>query len=183
MSPWGKRIVCGAALAAWLAAPAFAQDGGPLVRGGAALPQFRLSFPSLADQAGSSENLEVSLTQPDKSVFSFLFSPRMQSGETFDFTSGTEYNSAGIGWNVFAAKGFYGGFGLTGSVISPDTDDPLHRALSGASATLHGTLHFGYHIGDRQNLLLSFDHAQTPQFGTDHGELGENLRLGYGVKF
>lgn len=179
----GMRTLIGVALAAMLAAPAFAQDAGPLVRGGAALPQFRLSFPNLGDRQDDDKNLEVALTRPNSSVFSFLFSPRAQAGESFDFTTGTARNNAAVNWNIFDGNRFYGGFGLGGSIMNPGTDDPLHRALAGAPTSVHGTLRFGYHLGDQQNLLLSFDHAQTPLFGTDHGELGENLHLGYGFRF
>lgn len=183
MTRRGIQALIGVALATMLAMPAFAQDAGPLVRGGAALPQFRLSFPSLGDRQDDGKNLEVAVTRPNSSVFSFLFSPRAMASEEVDVTTGAARNSAAVNWNIFDGNRFYGGFGLGGSMLNAGTDDPLHRALTGAPTTMHGTLRFGYHLGDQQNLLLSFDHAQTPLFGTDHGELGENLHLGYGFRF
>jgi hypothetical protein len=174
------------------AAPAFAQTtaAGPvypgmLIRGGAALPQFQLEFPNLTPalnaNGSSGNNLEIALTSPDKSVFSFLFSPRAQFGTSLDRATGQQSNFAGMSWNVFDRNSFYGGLGLTAGVLDANSD-PLRRNL-GSPLALHSTLQFGYRMAGEQSLLLSLDHANTPDFSGDHGELGENLRLDYGVKF
>jgi hypothetical protein len=177
------------AAAVLAAAPAFAQSGplypGTLIRGGAAMPQFQLEFPNLAPTlnaaGGSGNNLEIALTSPDKSVFSFIFSPRAQFGTSLDRVTGVQSNFAGMSWNVFDQDSFFGGLGLTaaGADVS---GDPLRRNL-GPPLALHSTLQFGYRFAGEQSLLLSLDHANTPDFSGDHGELGENLRFNYGVKF
>jgi len=173
-----------------LAAPAFADGAaaayaGTLVRGGAPMPQFQLAFPG-QDSAKNSVpggNLQIDVTSPNKSVFSFLFSPRAQWGSNYDAASGTTSSAAGFNWNdQIAGSRFYGGFGLVGSVLTPGAEDVLHRN-AGMSPALHGTLHFGYDLDGEQNLLLSFDGALMSGYNADHSELGDNLRLNYGVKF
>jgi hypothetical protein len=189
-----RRIAVSSALAlaaifGFAAAMAHAEDGaysGALVRGGAPLPQFQLNFPSssgLHQQALPAGDLEIALTSPNKGVFSFLFSPRAQIGRNSDEATGTSRNLAGLNWNVFQADRFYGGFGFSGSFINPQTDDPLHRAVTGSPLALHGTLQLGYQLGEQQNLSLSFDRARNSDFSTDRGELGDNFRLGYGLRF
>ena len=178
-----------------LVSPAFA-DGtsvtyaGTLVRGSAPMPQFQLSFPgdnsgNSTAAAGSGGNLEIDVTSANKSVFSFLFSPRPQWGENYDAATGTTSSAAGFNWdNRLWGSRFYGGFGLAGSVLSPGADDPQHR-FQGLSPALHGSVHFGYALGGEQDLLLSFDRARSADFSfdTNHGELGDNLRLNYGLRF
>jgi hypothetical protein len=183
-----------------LAAPAFA-DGttityaGTLVRGSAPMPQFQLAFPgdnsgnsaASAAATGPAGNLEIDVTSANtnKSVFSFLFSPRPQWGESYDAATGTTSSAAGFNWDdrLWGSR-FYGGFGLAGSVLSPGADDPTHR-FQGLSPALHGSVHFGYALGGEQDLLLSFDRARSADFSfdTNHGELGDNLRLNYGLRF
>ena len=173
-----------------LAAPAFA-DGpdvnyaGTLVRGGAAMPQFQLAFPdnNSGTPATVAGNLQVDVTAPDKSVYSFLFSPRPQWGSSYEPATGTTSSSAGVAWNDrLGGSRFYGGFGLVGSVLNPGADDLAHR-FQGSPPALYGTLHFGYELSNEQNLFLSYDHAHTMDFTSDRGEFGDNLRLNYGVKF
>jgi hypothetical protein len=192
----GIQLPTIAALAAFLAlaAPAFA-DGtsvtyaGTLVRGSAPMPQFQLAFPGenagSPAIAGNVDNLEIDVTSANKSVFSFLFSPRAQWGSNYDTASGTTSSAAGFNWdNRLWGSRFYGGFGLAGSVLTPGADDPSHR-FQGLSPALHGSVHFGYALGGEQDLLLSFDRARSADFSfdTNHGELGDNLRLNYGVRF
>jgi hypothetical protein len=173
-----------------LAAPAFADGAsityaGTLVRGGAPMPQFQLAFPDSGSGAAAATggNLEIDVTSPNKSVFSFLFSPRAQWGSNYDVASGTTSSAAGFNWNDrLGGSKFYGGFGLVGSALSPGAEDVLHRN-AGSSPALHGTLHFGYELGGAQDLLLSFDHALVTDYNTDHSELGDNLRINYGVRF
>jgi hypothetical protein len=173
-----------------LAAPAFADGAtityaGTLVRGGAAMPQFQLAFPEEDSNKSpiAGNNLEIAVTAPNKSVFSFLFSPRPQWGQNYDAATGTTSSAAGFNWDDrIGGTRFYGGFGLIGSVLNPGADDILHR-LQGQSPALHGSVHFGYALSDEQNLLLSFDRARTTDFNTDHGELGDNLRINYGLRF
>ncbi len=172
-----------------LAAPAFADGAavsyaGTLVRGGAPMPQFQLAFPENSGQtAAIGGHLEIDVTSPNKGAFSFLFSPRPQWGSNYDAATGTTSSSAGFNWNDrLGGSRFYGGFGLVGSVLNPGPDDLSHR-MQGSSPALYGTVHFGYDLGGEQNLLLSFDRARTADFNTDRGELGDNLRLNYGVKF
>ena len=180
------------ALAAFLAlaAPAFADGAsvsyaGTLVRGGAPMPQFQLAFPDndSGGRATVAGNLQVNVTSPDKSVYSFLFSPRPQWGSNYEPATGTTSSSAGFTWNDrLGGSRFYGGFGLVGSVLNPGADDVAHR-LQDSSPALYGTLHFGYELSNEQNLFLSYDHARTMDFTSDRGEFGDNLRLNYGVKF
>lgn len=173
-----------------LAAPAFADGAtvsyaGTLVRGGAPMPQFQLAFPdSVSGKTAAGGNLQIDVTASDKSVYSFLFSPRPQWGSSYDAATGTTSSAAGFNWNDrFGGSKFYGGFGLVGSVLNPGADDVLHRN-QGSSPALHGTVHFGYELGGEQNLFLSFDRALVTDFNTDRNDVsGENLRLNYGVKF
>ena len=184
------RIVKGFAcavvtVAAVMAAlPAVAFESNSLVRGGAPLPDFQLNLPNLTLPTGNDGNFEIALTTPDsKSPFSFIFSPRSEAALELDPASNTARNVAGLSWNLFDHDHFHGGFGLSGSVMSPGTD-PMHAALAGgAPAAVRGTLSLGYDLGVNQSVMLSFDHTRTPDFSTLHGEFGENLRLGYGVKF
>ena len=186
MARFGKGFVCAAVAAAALAValPASALESTPLVRGGAPLPEFRLDLPNLQPPAAPSDNFEIALTPPgSKSPFSFIYSPRPESALELDSASSTSRRVAGLTWNIFSADRFYGGFGLSGSVLSPGTD-PAHEALAGgAPAAVRGSLRLGYELGSNQSLMLSFEHTRTPDQGTDHGEFGDNFRLGYGVRF
>jgi len=177
-----RAVVTVAALAAAL--PAFALESSSLVRGGAPLPDFELNLPNLTPPAGDDGNFEIALTPPgSKSPFSFIFSPRSEAALELDPASNTTRNVAGLSWDLFDRDHFHGGFGLSGSVLSPGTD-PMHEALSGgAPAAIRGTLSLGYDLGTNQSVMLSFDHTNTPDFSMPRGEFGENLRLGYGVKF
>ncbi|MDE2229710.1 MAG: hypothetical protein KGL11_11815 [Alphaproteobacteria bacterium] len=177
-----RALITVAAIA--VAVPAFALESTPLVRGGAPLPQFELNLPNLTPPSGTSDNFEIALTAPgSKNAFSFIFSPRPESALELDRASNTMRNVAGLSWNIFNSNRFYGDFGLSGSFLNPATD-PMHEALAGgAPASVRGTLSLGYDLGDRQSLMLSFDHTRTPDLSTEHGEFGDNFRLGYGVKF
>ncbi len=173
-----------------LAAPAFADGAsvtyaGTLVRGGAPMPQFRLAFPDgdSGKPATAGGNLQIDVTAPDKSVFSFLFSPRPQWGSNYEPATGTTSSSAGFTWSDrLGGSRFYGGFGLVGSVLNPGAEDVAHR-FQDSSPALYGTVHFGYELNGEQNLFLSYDRTRTMDFTSDRGELGDNLRLNYGMKF
>jgi hypothetical protein len=186
MASFGKGFACAViAVAAFaVALPAWAFESEPLVRGGAPLPEFYLDLPKLQPPTGAADNFEITLTTPgSKSPFNFIFSPRPESALELDPATNTTRNVAGLSWNLFSLDHFYGGIGLSGSVLSPDTD-PAHEALAGgAPASIRGSLQVGYAFGDHQSLMLSFDHTRTPDQSTDHGEFGDNFRLGYGVKF
>lgn len=186
MVRFAKGFACAVVTAAAVAAalPAFALESNSLVRGGAPLPDFQLNLPNLTPPAGGDGNFEIALTPPgSKSPFSFIFSPRPETALELDPASNTTRNVAGLSWDLFDRDHFHGGFGLSGSVLSPGTD-PMHEALAGgAPAAIRGTLSLGYDLGANQSVMLSFDHTRTPDFSTLHGEFGENLRLGYGVKF
>jgi len=190
-APHGFLSIGAFALAALLAlaAPALADGAaaypGSLVRGGAAMPQFQLAFPdSGSSKTAAVGNLQVDVTSPNKSVYSFLFSPRPQWGSNYDVASGTTSSAAGFNWNDrLGGSKFYGGFGLVGSVLNPGADDLLHRN-QGSSPALHGTVHFGYELGGEQNLFLSFDRALVTDFNTERNDVGgDNLRLNYGLRF
>ncbi len=185
MIRFAKGFACAVvAVAAFaFAVPAFALESTPLVRGGAPLPEFQLDLPNLRAPAATGDNFEIALTTPgSKSAFSFVFSPRPESALELDPASNTTRNVAGLSWNIFNTDHFYGGFGLSGSVLDPGTD-PTREALAGAPAAVRGSVRLGYQLGSNQSLMLSFDHTRTPDQSTDHGEFGENFRLGYGVKF
>lgn len=186
MVRFAKGFACAVVTVAALAAalPAFALESSSLVRGGAPLPDFRLNLPNLIPPAGSDGDFEIALTAPgSKSPFSFIFSPRPEAALELDPASNTTRNVAGLSWDLFDSDRFHGGFGLFGSLLSPGTD-PMHEALAGgAPAAIRGTLSLGYDLGTNQSVMLSFDHTRTPDFSTLHGEFGDNLRLGYGVKF
>lgn len=186
MVRFAKGFACAVVTVAALAAalPAFALESNSLVRGGAPLPEFQLNLPNLTPPAGDDGNFEIALTAPgSKSAFSFIFSPRPEAALELDPASNATRNVAGLSWNLFDRDHFHGGFGLFGSFLNPGTD-PMREALSGgAPAAVRGTLSLGYDLSNNQSLLLSFDHTRTPDFSTQHGEFGENLRLGYGVKF
>lgn len=175
-------VVAVAALA--VALQAFALEPNSLVRGGAPLPDFRLNLPNLTPPAGDDSNFEIALTASGgKSLFSFIFSPRPEAALELDQASNTTRNVAGLSWDLFDKDHFHGGFGLSGSILSPGTD-PMHEALTGGPpAGVRSTLSLGYDLGTNQSVMLSFDHTSTPDLSTSHGEFGENLRLGYGVKF
>lgn len=185
MNRFHKGFACAvvAAAVAMAAVPAFAFES-TLVRGGAPLPEFRLNLPNLTPPSGNADDFEIALTSPgSKSAFSFVFSPRPETALELDPASNTTRNVAGLSWNFFDRDHFHGGFGLSGSVLSPGTD-PMHQALAGgAPASVRGTLRLGYDLSSNQSLMLSFDRTRTPQFSTEHGEFGDNFRLGYGVKF
>lgn len=179
---FARAVVTVAAIAA--AMPAFALESTPLVRGGAPLPEFELNLPNLVPPTSGTEDFEVALTTPgNKNAFSFIFSPRSVSTLELDPASNTVRKVAGLSWNLFDSDHFHGGLGLSGSFLNPGTD-PIHEALSGgAPAAVHGTLSLGYDFGSNQSLMLSFDRARTPDLSNEHGEFGDNFRLGYGVKF
>jgi hypothetical protein len=186
MARFGTAFVRMAVVVAAIAVtvPAFAFESAPLVRGGAPLPEFRLDLPNLQPPASPSDNFEIALTAPGgKNSFSFIFSPRPESALELDPATNTTRKVAGLSWNIFSADHFYGGFGLSGTMLSPGTD-PAHEALAGgAPAAVRGSLRLGYDLSNNQSLMLSFDHTRTPDFSTDHGEFGDNFRLGYGVRF
>lgn len=186
MAFFGKKFACAviAAAAFAVAMPAFAFESEPLVRGGAPLPEFYLDLPNLQPPADTTDNFEIALTTPgSKSPFDFVFSPRPESALELDPATNTSRDVAGLSWNVFSMDHFYGGVGLSGSFLSPGTD-PAHEALAGgAPASLRGSLRLGYALDRNESLMLSFDHTRAPDQSTDHGEFGDNFRLGYGVKF
>ncbi len=186
MVRFAKGFLCAVVTVAAVAValPALALESSSLVRGGAPLPEFQLNLPNLTPPAGSGGDFEIALTPPgSKSPFSFIFSPRPETALELDPASNTTRNVAGLSWDLFDRDHFHGGFGLSGSVMSPGTD-PMHEALAGgAPAAIRGTLSLGYDLGANQSVMLSFDHTRSPDFSTLHGEFGENLRLGYGVKF
>lgn len=185
MARFGKGFACAVVTAAALAAalPAFALEATPLVRGGAPLPEFRLDLPNLQAPVPG-DNFEIALTPPgSKSPFSFIFSPRPESALELDPATNTRRSVAGLSWNVFSADHFYGGFGLSGSMLSPGTDPAREALAGGAPAAVRGSVRLGYELGSNQSLMLSFDHTRTPDQSTDHGEFGDNFRLGYGVRF
>src|SRR5208282_3621165 len=160
-APREFRHIGALALAALLAlaAPAFADGAavsyaGTLVRGGAPMPQFQLAFPDSdsGKTATIAGNLQIDVTAPNKSVYSFLFSPRPQWGSNYDVASGTTSSTAGFAWNdQLGGSRFYGGFGLVGSVLNPGANDVVNR-FQGSSPALYGTVHFGYDLGGEQNL-------------------------------
>ncbi len=180
----GFACTVAAVAAVALAVPALAMEPTPLVRGGAPLPEFHLNLPNLTPPAGTADDFEIALTPPgSKSPFNFIFSPRPESALELDPASNTARNVAGLSWDLFSRDRFHGGFGLSSSVMSPGTD-PMHAALAGgAPVSLRGTLSLGYDISNSQSLMLSFDRTRTPEFSTEHGEFGDNFRLGYGIKF
>ncbi|HYL32264.1 MAG TPA: hypothetical protein VEU53_03840 [Stellaceae bacterium] len=186
MARFANGFVCAVVTAAAVAValPAFALESTSLVRGGAPLPEFQLNLPNLTPPSAGADDFEVALTTPgSKSAFSFIFSPRPESALELDPASNTARNVAGLSWNLFNSDHFHGGFGLSGSFLSPGTD-PMREALSGgAPAAVRGTLSLGYDLSQNQSVMLSFDRTRTPDFSTVHGEFGDNFRLGYGVKF
>ncbi len=188
---------CALALAATLAAgPALAGGetqrlslgSGALVRGDSPLPEFHLGF-LLDDPArqaavppGSTGNLEIALTAPDNSVFRFLFSPRPEFGLSLDKTTGANRGYAGLTWKLFDTDTLFGNVGLAGT-YDPGTGapyDPLRRL--GPPLMLHGAIELGYHLGDQHTLSLSLDQGRAPDLRLN-GEMTDNLRLRYGLKF
>jgi hypothetical protein len=170
------------AVAAGASVPAV---GGSLVPGGAALPEFRLDFPDrlsgMPSPAVSYGGLDISLTSPDRSVLEFLFSPRSQFGITTDPDTGTSRSYAGLSWNVFDNRGFFGNLGLAGSMTHVGPEEMYGRLL-GPPLALHSSFEFGYQLGSQHSLTLSLDHSSAPDVLSDHGELNE-LQLRYGLKF
>lgn len=180
------------AAAAFWAASAYAAvttplpaGGGTLVPGGAPLPQFRLNFPDLLSAApavsGAAEDLQISLTSPDRSVLHFLFSPRSQFMVNTDRDTGTRSSYAGLSWSLFDTDGFYGNLGLAGSYTRFGAEE-MYRRYLGPPLALHQTFELGYELGGPHSLWLSVDHATTPDFLNDRSELN-NFRLNYGLKF
>jgi hypothetical protein len=197
----GGRSLRGAAAAGFLAglllaapawaggpAPASATNGGDLVRGGAPVPDFHVDLASpglvLGEPRPTTDagHLEISLGEPDTGVLSFLFSPRPQFGASLDRTTGTSRSYLGLSWDMFRGEGFFGSVGIAGSLTRPGAEEPS-RSLLGPPVALHGTLELGYRMGDQHSLTLSVDRARTTELGTGGGELGDNLRLRYGLRF
>jgi hypothetical protein len=168
-----------------LALPALADgpltsSSGALVRGGAPLPRFTPGFPidiaPPSPNLGPREDLEISLTSPDRSVLHFLFSPRAVSGETVGFGSTVTGSYAGLAWNIFESDSLFGGVALTGAVNRQALDDPTQR-LYGPLMSLHSTIELGYSFNAQQSLSLALDHGSpAPYYGND-------LRLRYGYHF
>lgn len=186
----GSRAALGAALVAALllaAAPANAQGGGGgvLVPGNAPLPEFHLNFPNLMlEPLGSpatGDNLQISLTSPDRGVVSFLFSPRERFGMQQDASTGTSRSYAGLSWNLFSNDGFFGNLSLAESVTRPGPEE-MYRRYLGPTVAMHSGFELGYQIGDGHSLTLSLDRATAPDPFSDRTEL-DNLRLRYGLKF
>jgi hypothetical protein len=178
----GLAGLAGALLLALSAAPGVAAGSSGtsvLVPGGFTLPEFRLNFPDMLS-ATSSNDLEISLTSPDKSVLQFLFSPRSQFGFVTDPGTGTSRSYLGLSWNLFENSGFFGNFGLAGSLTRPGAEETNRRGL-GPPLAVHGTVEFGYQIGYQHSLSLSLDHASAPDL-FEHGDYN-NFRLRYGLKF
>lgn len=192
MSGATLRLAAAAALVASfaLAAPAFADGFGNtgLVRGGAPLPRFNSSFPielgapAPAAEAGSRENLEISLTSPDHGVLRFLFSPRTLSGETYGFGPTVTGNYVGLAWNIFDSHRLFGSIGFAGAVNRVMPEDPT-RPYGSPLFSLHSTLEFGYELGAQQSLSLALDHATASPYLGDRSAPGDFLRLRYGYHF
>lgn len=177
-----------------LALPAFAggpvagpmSNGGLLVRGGAPLPDFQISFldnlmgSPLSLPGGSTGGFTIALRSPDQGVLHMLFSPRPQFGISLDRDTGTSRSFAGFAWNVFDIYGVSGNLGLAGSLTQIGAEDP-NRHLWGPSLALHGTLEFGYRIDDQNSLSLSLDHVTTPDLFNERTD--NNISLRYGLHF
>ncbi len=144
----GTRRGAGAAGAAlvlgMIATAPHALAGAPgsaaLVPGGFPLPEFHLNFPDrLAEPLRHrlASDLRISLTSPDKSVLQFLFSPRPQFAIATDRGTGTSRSSAGLSWNLFDSNGFFGSFGLAGSVTRTGGVDDVYRRYLGPPLALH----------------------------------------------
>jgi len=192
---WRLLAATAAILAIAAAGPALA--GGPvsavstngvgLVRGGAPLPDFQIDFLSdlgtspLALPRANTGDLDIALTSPDHSVLHFLFSPRPQFGFSLDKDTGTTRGYAGLSWNVFGFSGISGNLGLAGSVTQSGPEDP-NRRLLGPPLALHSTFELGYQFGSQDSLSLSLDHATTPDFLNEHGDIN-NIHLRYGLHF
>ena len=162
--------------------------GGELVRGGAPLPEFHLDF-LLSDPArqamlpaGSTDNLEISLTSPQNGVLRFLFSPRPQLGLSVDRATGGNRAYAGLTWSLFDSDTVFGNVGLAGTYEAGSSlpTDPLRRPL-GPPLMLHGAVEFGYHLGERDSVSLSLDQGRAPDLRP--GVENDNFRLRYGLKF
>lgn len=191
--PWLRASAVAAAMLA-LSMPAFAggppsealNPGGGLVRGNAPLPEYILDFPSISNTLGlplvAGDGLEISLTSADNSVLQILFSPRPQFGMSLDKSTGASRSFAALTWNMFDTSKVFGNIGVASSYTSASVEDP-DRRLIGPPVAMHGTLEFGYHLGEQNSLSLSLDHGSTFDLGTDHGMLGDNLRLRYGYRF
>lgn len=190
---WLRFCAVAAAMLA-LSLPAFAggppsealNPGGALVRGNAPLPEYYLDFPSISNTLGlpviTGDDLEISLTSADNSVLQILFSPRPQFGMSLDKSTGASRGFAALTWNMFETSKFFGNIGVASSYTSASVEDP-DRRLIGPPVAMHGTLEFGYHLGEQNSLSLSLDRGSTLDLGNDHGMLGDNLRLRYGYRF
>jgi hypothetical protein len=165
-------------------------NGETLVRGGAPLPEFHLSFTldepghAAANQAGGgSDDLDIALTSPTNGVFHFLFSPRPQFGYGYDRLTGSNRGFAGLTWSLFDNDGLYGSVGLAGS-YDPNSGapyDPLRRSFD-QPLMLRGAIEFGYRLGEQHSLSLRLDESRAPEFRLNT-ETSDNLRLRYGLKF
>ena len=166
--------------------------GGNLVPGGAIMvPEFHMGF--LLDDAarlasvpaGSTQNLEITMTAPNNAVFRFLFSPRPQFGIGYDPISGTNRAYAALTWNLFREDAVYGNFGLASSfdpAIGGSYTDPLHRPAF-APLMFHGALEFGYRFGGQNSLSVAVDQGVIPIARGTGAEPVENFSLRYGLKF
>jgi hypothetical protein len=188
------------AAASLAATPGFAQsqtttmsvdlNAGDPTSHAASAPEFHMDF--LLDDAarlgavppGTTQNLEISMTSPNNSVFHFMFSPRPQIGIGFDPVSGTNRAYAGLTWNLFAQHSFYGGFGLAGS-FDPGLGgsyDPMRREAF-EPLEFHGALELGYRFEGAGSLSASFDQGVIPISHGSGSSTFDDFLLRYGQKF
>jgi hypothetical protein len=176
------------ALAALLVAAAGSARAGdaspPLVRGGAPFALGASGFGMAGSAMGilPQGKLDVTPSPSEGSFTNFLLNPHPQFGQAVDLGSGTTKRYAGLSWNVFDGANMFGRVGLGGSFTQPGAEDPNNR-FPGLPLTLHGSLEFGYQLGQQHSLSLSLDRASPNYTGGDRGESGESLRLRYGLHF
>jgi hypothetical protein len=166
-------------------------DDGDLVPGAATVPAFHMDF-LLNDvgrldaaPAGTTQNLEISLTAPNNSVMRFLFSPRTQFGVGYDPIAGANRAYAALTWNLFKDDAIYGNLGVAGSfdpALGGGGTDPMHRTVL-APLMFHSAVEFGYSFSSQNSLSLAVDQGVIP---VNHGagpEPVDNFVLRYGLKF
>ncbi len=153
-------------------------------------PEFQMDF--LLDDAarlgsvppGTAQNLEISMTSPNNSVFHFMFSPRPQLGIGFDPLSGTNRAYAGLSWDLFAKDSFYGGLGLAGS-FDPGLGgayDPMRRPAF-EPLEFHGALELGYRFDSQSSVSASFDQGVIPINHGSGSSSFDNFLVHYGLTF
>ena len=191
-----RRLLIGftsALLAVALASAAHADNptmigggGSALVRGGAPLPQFNTSFPiqiGNPDPVGAAKrDLQISLTAPDHSVLSFLFSPRSLAFETPSIGGSAGVDYAGLAWNLFDYNRLSGSVAFSSAINRQGNLDPTSR-LYGPLISLHSTFELGYSLAPRQSLSFDLDRAMPAPYLGDRSVPAENLRLQYGYRF